>query len=96
MLRKLTTGVVGAAIGVVTVVAIGVAADYQATPPKTETSAGKPAVAPAASKTTKAKGARMAAVLETNAGTIVIKFHEADAPKTVANFKKLVSQKFYD
>src|SRR5258706_10188826 len=36
------------------------------------------------------------AVLETAQGTIVIKFHPADAPKTVANFKKLVRDKFYD
>ena len=36
------------------------------------------------------------AVLETAQGTIVIKFHPADAPKTVANFKKLVRAKFYD
>ena len=36
------------------------------------------------------------AVLETSLGDIVIKFHPADAPKTVANFKKLVRQKFYD
>ena len=36
------------------------------------------------------------AVLQTTLGTIVIKFHNADAPKTVANFKKLVRSKFYD
>ena len=36
------------------------------------------------------------AVLETTQGKIVIKFHNADAPKTVANFKKLVRAKFYD
>jgi cyclophilin family peptidyl-prolyl cis-trans isomerase len=36
------------------------------------------------------------AVLETVLGTIVIKFAEADAPKTVANFKKLVKTGFYD
>ena len=35
-------------------------------------------------------------VLETVQGTIVIKFHEADAPKTCANFKKLVREHFYD
>ncbi len=44
------------------------------------------------------KPARVAevAVLETTLGTIVIKFHNADAPQTVANFKKLVRSKFYD
>jgi cyclophilin family peptidyl-prolyl cis-trans isomerase len=36
------------------------------------------------------------AVLETVLGTIVIKFADQDAPKTVANFKKLVKQGFYD
>lgn len=36
------------------------------------------------------------AVLETVLGKIVIKFHPEDAPLTVANFKKLVRQKFYD
>ena len=36
------------------------------------------------------------AVLETVQGTIVIKFYPEDAPKTVANFKKLVQEKFYD
>src|SRR5258706_6576749 len=36
------------------------------------------------------------AVLETVLGTIAIKFHPADAPRTVANFKKLVRDKFYD
>jgi cyclophilin family peptidyl-prolyl cis-trans isomerase len=36
------------------------------------------------------------AVLETAQGTIVIRFHEADAPKTSANFKKLVREHFYD
>jgi len=36
------------------------------------------------------------AVLETVQGNIVIKLHPEDAPKTVANFKKLVASKFYD
>jgi cyclophilin family peptidyl-prolyl cis-trans isomerase len=36
------------------------------------------------------------AVLETAQGTIVIRFHDADAPKTAANFKKLVREHFYD
>jgi cyclophilin family peptidyl-prolyl cis-trans isomerase len=45
--------------------------------------------------TTAATGPQVA-VLQTTQGTIVIKFHEAEAPKTVANFKKLVKSKFYD
>ena len=36
------------------------------------------------------------AVLQTEMGTIVIKFFPEDAPKTAANFKKLVREKFYD
>lgn len=36
------------------------------------------------------------AVIETEKGTIVFKFYEEDAPKTVANFKKLANEKFYD
>jgi cyclophilin family peptidyl-prolyl cis-trans isomerase len=48
----------------------------------------KTAAAPAA-------GAQVA-VLETTVGKIVIKLSEADAPKTAANFKKLVREKFYD
>jgi cyclophilin family peptidyl-prolyl cis-trans isomerase len=47
-------------------------------------------------KTAAAATGPQAAVLQTAQGTIVIKFHEAEAPKTVANFKKLVKSKFYD
>lgn len=36
------------------------------------------------------------AVIETDYGSIVVKFYEEDAPKHVANFKKLASQQFYD
>jgi len=36
------------------------------------------------------------AVLETSLGVIVIKLDEKEAPKTSANFKKLVREKFYD
>ena len=35
-------------------------------------------------------------VLETSLGNIVIKLDDRDAPKTSANFKKLVREKFYD
>src|SRR4029434_8171779 len=52
-------------------------------------------------KTTKAAAAQatsgpQVAVLETSLGVIVIKLDEKDAPKTTANFKKLVREKFYD
>jgi cyclophilin family peptidyl-prolyl cis-trans isomerase len=36
------------------------------------------------------------AVIETKFGKIVIEFYEKDAPKTVANFIKLATDKFYD
>jgi hypothetical protein len=38
----------------------------------------------------------MAVVLETAQGRIVIQLDEKAAPKTSANFKKLVQQGFYD
>jgi cyclophilin family peptidyl-prolyl cis-trans isomerase len=60
-------------------------------------SAATPAPAKAAVKTPPAAPAGpMAVVLETTQGTIVIKTADSDAPKTAANFKKLVRQKFYD
>lgn len=52
--------------------------------------------APAALAADKPAAGEEVAVLETAQGTIVIQFHEKDAPKTVANFKKLVKQGFYD
>jgi peptidyl-prolyl cis-trans isomerase B (cyclophilin B) len=36
------------------------------------------------------------AVLETDAGKIVMAFYAGEAPKTVANFKELVKKGFYD
>jgi len=36
------------------------------------------------------------AVVDTKLGKIVIEFYDKDAPKTVANFKKLANDKFYD
>lgn len=53
-------------------------------------------IAPAGSIAAAAAGAEEVAVLETVQGTIVIQFHEKEAPKTVANFKKLVRTGFYD
>jgi cyclophilin family peptidyl-prolyl cis-trans isomerase len=60
---------------------------YAADEPAATTKTVKAAAAPA--------GAQVA-VLETTVGKIVIKLKDADAPKTVANFKKLVKDKFYD
>ena len=56
--------------------------------------AAKPAAAKAAAP--QAAAGPQVAVLETTQGTIVIKLADADAPKTSANFRKLVRQKFYD
>ncbi len=36
------------------------------------------------------------ATLHTNAGPIVVEFHDEDAPKTVENFRKLAGEGFYD
>jgi peptidyl-prolyl cis-trans isomerase B (cyclophilin B) len=36
------------------------------------------------------------AIFHTNAGPITVKFFDEDAPKTVANFRKLASEGFYD
>jgi cyclophilin family peptidyl-prolyl cis-trans isomerase len=65
------------------------------------TAAGAANAKPAASNPGKAagmtaEGGQQVAVLETAQGTIVIKFHEDAAPKTAANFKKLVKEAFYD
>lgn len=43
-----------------------------------------------------AKSGEDVAVLKTSLGTIVFRFYEKDAPKHVANFKKLASSGFYD
>jgi cyclophilin family peptidyl-prolyl cis-trans isomerase len=65
----------------------GVGAQSSTTP------AADPAKKPAA---TQSSAGPQVAVLETVLGTIVIKFADQDAPKTVTNFKKLVKQGFYD
>ena len=52
--------------------------------------------APAAATPAKVVAGPQVAVLETTVGKIVIQFHDAEAPKTVANFRKLVKDKFYD
>ncbi len=86
MLRMFAAGVVLLAAG-----ATGVGAQSSSTPSTSRASA--PAKSPAAAQP--AAGPQVA-VLETVLGNIVIRFHAADAPKTVANFKKLVKQGFYD
>ncbi len=83
MLRIFAASVVLLAAG-----AAGAGAQSSSTPP-----AAAPAKSPAAAQP--AAGPQVA-VLETVLGNIVIKFADRDAPKTVANFKKLVKQGFYD
>jgi peptidyl-prolyl cis-trans isomerase B (cyclophilin B) len=36
------------------------------------------------------------AILHTSAGPVSVEFHDADAPKTVENFRKLAADGFYD
>jgi cyclophilin family peptidyl-prolyl cis-trans isomerase len=43
-----------------------------------------------------AKAGEDVAVLKTSMGTIVFRFYEKDAPKHVANFRKLAGEGFYD
>jgi cyclophilin family peptidyl-prolyl cis-trans isomerase len=57
----------------------------QSNEPPADRPGGKPAVA-----------GEEVAVLQVPQGTIVFRFFEADAPKTVANFKKLARSSFYD
>jgi peptidyl-prolyl cis-trans isomerase B (cyclophilin B) len=56
----------------------------------------KTAPKPAAMKAKAAKPADEVAVLETSKGRMVVEFWEKDAPQTVANFKKLARQGYYD
>lgn len=56
----------------------------------------QPSATPAKPSGGAAPAGPQVAVLETVLGNIVIRFHEQDAPKTTANFKKLVREKFYD
>src|SRR5688572_3460841 len=62
-----------------------------------ETAAQKPPV-PVETKpaTPSESGGEEVAVIRTNAGEIVLRFYEADAPKTVAEFKRLAQKNFYN
>src|SRR5262245_10432181 len=59
-----------------------------ATTPAKKSTAAKPAA--------KAEGGEEVGVIETNMGTIVVRFYDKDAPLTVANFKKLAKAGDYD
>lgn len=75
--------------------AMGSGADAAA--PGAQSGAAKSSAAePKTAKTISAPAGPQVAVLETTQGTIVIKLADKDAPKTAANFSKLVAQKFYD
>jgi len=56
---------------------------------------GSPAPAEPKASPPAAEGEEVA-VIETGSGKITLRFHDAAAPKTVAEFKRLVSKKFYD
>jgi cyclophilin family peptidyl-prolyl cis-trans isomerase len=61
-----------------------------ATSSKTPATGGKTTTSAA-----KSQGEEVA-VIETNQGTVVLRFYDQDAPKTTANFKKLAREGFYD
>jgi len=52
--------------------------------------------APALGDAAPATAQQEVCVLETNHGTMVLRFFEEEAPKTVANFERLVREGFYD
>ncbi len=58
--------------------------------------AATPKAAPQAKGTAGTAGTDEVAVLETTKGRMVLEFWEKEAPQTVANFKKLARQGFYD
>jgi cyclophilin family peptidyl-prolyl cis-trans isomerase len=72
-------------VGPLLLVSLSIGTAWSATPAKKS-----------AAKTTKAADTEEVGVIETNMGTIVIRFYDKDAPLTVANFKKLANSKFYD
>jgi cyclophilin family peptidyl-prolyl cis-trans isomerase len=90
MLRPLVSSALAIALGA------GIAA---ASPDSTKTAASttKPATGKATVKKTTTKPAgEQVVVLQTGQGNIVIRLKDKDAPKTAANFRKLVNEKFYD
>ena len=61
-----------------------------------EEPAGTAKPATPAKSATSASGADEVAVMETTKGRMVLEFWDKDAPQTVANFKKLARQGFFD
>jgi cyclophilin family peptidyl-prolyl cis-trans isomerase len=62
----------------------------------TTAGAKAPAGGKSVTSTTKGGDGEEVGVIETNLGTIVVRFFDQDAPKTVANFKKLAREGFYN
>ena len=87
--KVMRCALLGAALSMLVVVA-AFADDAAAPAPAAKTAK------PAAKAAKPAKGMEEVAVLETSKGRMVAEFWEKDAPKTVANFKKLARQGFYD
>jgi cyclophilin family peptidyl-prolyl cis-trans isomerase len=63
--------------------------------PKTE-SGERGSPAPAEPKASPTAVGEEVAVIETSSGKIILRFHDAAAPKTVAEFKRLAHKNFYD
>lgn len=63
---------------------------------KGDSPAAAPAASPAPPASNKPKDGEEVAVFETEKGRIIARFRPDKAPKHVANFKDLVSKKFYD
>ena len=75
-----------------------VAGAASAAEPMTKAPEAKPAAKPAPAMKAKAatKAGEEVAILETSKGRMVVEFWEKDAPQTVANFKKLARQGYFD
>lgn len=73
-----------------------VAGAASADDPAAKAPAAKPAMKPAAKAMKAAPKADEVGVLDTSKGRMVVEFWEKDAPLTVANFKKLARQGFFD
>ena len=81
-------------MGLVVATGVTMASFAWAEDPASASKAATPKAAPAKPATTAT--ADEVAVLETTKGRMVIEFWDKDAPQTVANFKKLARQGFYD
>ena len=86
-------GIGGTAVGMM--MAAGLFAAGNASAADTPAKAAAPA-AKAAAPAKAAPSGEEVAILETSRGRMVVEFWEKDAPKTVANFKKLARQGFFD